>query len=135
MPYVLCLRLSLLQKLFQAVEEARALLAEGAAYEVYKQQQEQAKQQKDAAGTPAGTSRATRRQQQLVQQQEQERAMAKAKAGEQMLQYPPPVREDLSRHPKLLLKWLKAAAVEPEVCGVRSGAVQHFVTAFTGTAW
>jgi hypothetical protein len=97
------------QKLFQAVEEARALLAEGAACELMHQQRAHAAQARAAAGS----SRATRRQQQLVQQQEA--AAAAAKRDLALLTYPPPLRDDVGKSNKLLLKWLRGAAVDPEV--------------------
>jgi hypothetical protein len=93
------------QKLFQAVEEARALLAEGAAFKILQKHQEEAR--------AAGGSRATRRAQQRAQETEQ--AAEAARRDLQLLTYPPPVREDFGKNSKLLLKWLRGAAVEPEV--------------------
>lgn len=112
-----------LQKLFQAVEEARALLAEGAAAASRQQRKRLALASK--AGQQAGPqqqrpqrrqrSQTPDRQQQQQQQQGAGKPEQDAAGTVQVPAYPPPVREDMGRSSKQLLKWLKAAAADPMV--------------------
>lgn len=145
------------QKLFQAVEEARALLGEGLQHKQHQQQhkQQQLKQQGRQAATtntntnttaavtaPAASQQRPQRSQRSQtpdqQQQTQQQLQQQGKQGKQQQQavgsddgavvrvpsYPPPAREDMSRSSKQLLKWLRAAAADPEVCwGVGCGWV------------
>jgi hypothetical protein len=106
------------QKLFQAVEEARALLAEGAAAASRQQRKQLALAAK--AGQPAvpqQQQRPQRRQRSQTpdHQQQQQASKPEQDAAVQVPAYPPPVREDMGRSSKQLLKWLKAAAADPMV--------------------
>jgi len=85
-----------LQKLFQAVEEARGLLAEGA-----------------AAGRAQSLQQAGTRQ--LLPAQQAKQQAAHQQQPVKVPQYPAPVKDDMGKNAKQLLKWLKAAAVDPEV--------------------
>jgi hypothetical protein len=107
-----------LQKLFQAVEEARGLLAQGAAAAASKQHTlrrqplkrlpgPEQQQQQQQAHRPQQQQRGVQARKQQQQQQ--------AAAAVRVPPYPPPVREDMGRSTKLWLKWLKAAAADPEV--------------------
>jgi hypothetical protein len=106
-----------LQKLFQAVEEARALLAEGtsatsrhkeAALPAFAQPSQQRTSRRQRSQTPEN---------QQVQQQQQQQPPSKP--AQQVpavpVPYPPPIREDVGKSSKHLLKWLKAAAADPMV--------------------
>jgi hypothetical protein len=110
-----------LQKLFQAVEEARALLVEGAAYQQRKQLTAAAAAAAD--DTQQHTQRPQRSQKPVQQQQKQ----PGSEAQQAVPAYPPPVREDMSRSSKQLLKWLKAAAADPQVSNAqcRNGVVSQ----------
>jgi hypothetical protein len=107
-----------LQKLFQAVEEARGLLAEAAAAASRSQRGKQ------LCATASNTSQRPRRRQrkqppQTPEQQKQKQkreVSAQPQPPVQVPAYPPPVRDDMGRNAKQLLKWLKAAAADPEVC-------------------
>lgn len=116
---VLCL-----QKLFQAVEEARALLAEGAAAASRQQRKRLAlasKAGQQAAGPQQQRPQRRQRSQTPDRQQQQQQQQGAGKPEQddagtvQVPAYPPPVREDMGRSSKQLLKWLKAAAADPMV--------------------
>lgn len=95
-----------MQKLFQAVEEARGLLAEGAAAG-----------RAQSALQQAGTRQPQR---QLLPAPEAKQQAAHQQQPVQVPQYPAPVKDDMGKNAKQLLKWLKAAAVDPEVGQYRS---------------
>jgi hypothetical protein len=110
-----------LQKLFQAVEEARALLAEGAAAASL-QRHKQLALPADAQPSQQRTSRRQRSQapdNQQLQQQKRQQQQQPSKPAQQVpavpVPYPPPIREDVGKSSKHLLKWLKAAAAGPMV--------------------
>jgi hypothetical protein len=109
-----------LQKLFQAVEEARALLAEAAAAAARRQRRKELCAAASSTAQRPHRRQGRQRSQAPEQQQKKKQQQQTKKPGTpvqpvQVPAYPPPVREDMGRNAKQLLKWLKAAATDPEV--------------------
>ncbi len=125
----MCIQLSL-QKLMHAIEEARAVLLEA-------KLNESPSSIRPALPPVKGQKLNTRQQQQAQQQQQQQAAAITARhppgeevvlpaaespggAGGPVLPYPLPIKEDCSKGSRQLLRWLRQAALEPEVstqCG------------------